>query len=549
VHAAGETTENVLKLAGEEAHDLLHAASQAIPKVVGIDNDPGAPVVSTTQVAAVVAKKAFAGAAILALASKNIAEAAAKGLERQVTLDVDAKKWEYENKQLLAELRESLEQLMETLSTVNAAIERLDQAQRDYTSLVAEGDRIQEARATFRKRSAAVTQGYRTNDYLFRAFRDEALEKYRTLFDLAAKYTYLAARAYDYETGLLDANGNSTANTFFNKIVQARSPGVVLNGQPQFGGSETGDPGLAGVLAKMSADWSVVKSRLGFNNPDQYKTTFSLRSEKYRLLDNATGDAAWRDILKASRRANILDDPDVKRNALQVGDGATAIPGLVIEFGTTIQTGKNFFLNPLAGGDHTFSPSSFATKIRSSGIAFKGYPGMDSPTTTSSTLNGVGATSPTDPAATVADPTALNATPYIYLIPAGADVMSAPPIGGVSLLRSWSVEDQAIPLPFNIGGTGYASDSTFVASDSLSESVLSLRKHQPFRAVPDGTNFSSDPSFTNSRLIGRSVWNTRWKIVIPGNTLLASPSQGLDVFIDNVKDIKLHLESYSYSGN
>ena len=34
-----------------------------------------------------------------------------------------------------------------------------------------------------------------------------------------------------------------------------------------------------------------------------------------------------------------------------------------------------------------------------------------------------------------------------------------------------------------------------------------------------------------------------------GNTLLASPQQGLDVFIESVKDIKLHFETYSYSGN
>ena len=83
----------------------------------------------------------------------------------------------------------------------------------------------------------------------------------------------------------------------------------------------------------------------------------------------------------------------------------------------------------------------------------------------------------------------------------------------------------------------------------MSEPVFTVRKHQAFRAVPDGTNFPSDPGFTNSRLIGRSVWNTRWKLVIPGNTLLADPNQGLQTFIDTVTDIKLHLESYSYSGN
>jgi hypothetical protein len=55
--------------------------------------------------------------------------------------------------------------------------------------------------------------------------------------------------------------------------------------------------------------------------------------------------------------------------------------------------------------------------------------------------------------------------------------------------------------------------------------------------------------FTNSRLIGRSVWNSKWKLVIPGQTLLNNPSDGLDRFIQSVKDVKLHIVSYSYSGN
>ena len=55
--------------------------------------------------------------------------------------------------------------------------------------------------------------------------------------------------------------------------------------------------------------------------------------------------------------------------------------------------------------------------------------------------------------------------------------------------------------------------------------------------------------FTNSRLIGRSVWNSQWKLVIPGNKLLANPKEGLDRFRQTVKDIKLHFVTYSYSGN
>jgi hypothetical protein len=325
---------------------------------------------------------------------------------------------------------------------------------------------------------------------------------------------------------------------------------VVSGGQPQFAGSSTGDPGLSGILASMNGDWAVAKTRLGFNNPDRYSTTFSLRTEKERLTNDASGDQAWKDMLAASTVSNILDDPDVKRYAMQPGNPqALAQPGIIIPFETSIVAGSNFFGNPLAGGDHTFTPSSFSTKIRSAGIAFKGYIGMDSPTSTSSTLSSLGAVSPTDPNTGFTDSNSLSATPYIYLIPAGVDLMLSPPIGGVSTVRSWTVEDQAIPLPFNIGGTDFSQNRDFVSSDSLSEPEVTLRKQQAFRAVPDGTNFTSSPGFTNARLIGRSVWNTRWKIVIPGDTLLSDPNKGIQIFTDTVKDIKLHLETYSYSGN
>ena len=69
------------------------------------------------------------------------------------------------------------------------------------------------------------------------------------------------------------------------------------------------------------------------------------------------------------------------------------------------------------------------------------------------------------------------------------------------------------------------------------------------RAVPSGTVFSSSGTYTNARLIGRSVWNSNWKLVIPGRTLRADPDVGLDVFLETVTDIQLFLRTYSYSGN
>ncbi len=534
----------------QESRDQGLAFSTSFPLVAGVAADATSGLRSSALKLGYLAAAGFKKAADKTDEAIQYLELAQSALERVLDTNLGEIAWKDENLQLIAGLRDDLQSETDKTSAVDTALRALDQAQRDLRATTAEGNRVQQERLVFRQHTAAIVQGYRTRDFAFRAFRDEALERYRTLFDLSALYTYLAARAYDYETGLLDRDRNPKATAFYEKIVQARALGVVSDGQPQFAGSSGGDPGLSGVLAQMDADWSVARTRLGFNNPDHYRTTFSLRTENFRVLSGGDGDLAWKDKLSSFKKANILDDPDVKRYCMQVADASgLPVPGFVISFQTTISDGFNFFSRPLAGGDHSFTPSSFATKIRSSGIAFAGYIGMDSSSTTTSALAGAGATSPAPPNTSFADPQSLSATPYVYLIPAGVDSMRSPPLGDTSTVRTWQVEDQSIPLPFNIAGSAYSTQPAWVSVASLSEPAFSLRKHQAFRAVPDGTDFSTDAGFTNARLIGRSVWNSQWKLVIPGKTLLNDPTKGVQIFLDTVSDIKLHLESYSYSGN
>ena len=255
----------------------------------------------------------------------------------------------------------ALVELQQTLYTINQRLQELDDAVGNYRTLVAQGDGTQTEREVYRQRTAAVVQGYRTRDAAFRIFRNEKLERYKTLFDLAAQYSFLAANAYDYETGLLNT---SAGQSFVNRIVSARALGVMRNGDPQFAGSKTGDPGLSSALAEMKADWDVVRGRLGFNNPDAYGTTVSLRTENFRILPTTNSDTAWMDLLQHSRRRDVMADDDVRRFCLQISRGDDLpVPGLIIEFSTTIANGYNLFGQQLSAGDHAFSPSSFATKI------------------------------------------------------------------------------------------------------------------------------------------------------------------------------------------
>jgi hypothetical protein len=139
------------------------------------------------------------------------------------------------------------------------------------------------------------------------------------------------------------------------------------------------------------------------------------------------------------------------------------------------------------------------------------------------------------------------------------DSMRSPPLGDASAIRTWSVADLAIPMPFNIGASDFSTRQLWQSSDSLTEPLFTERKHQAFRPVSTASVFSPDlygdsgsllrSQFTNNRLVGRSVWNSRWKLVIPGKTLLSNANDGLDRFVQTVTDIKLHFVTYSYSGN
>jgi hypothetical protein len=182
---------------------------------------------------------------------------------------------------------------------------------------------------------------------------------------------------------------------------------------------------------------------------------------------------------------------------------------------------------------------------------------MEDPSANDGAVAAAGGSSAPSPASMFLDPDALAATPYIYLIPVGVDSMRSPPLGDASQIRTWNVQDLAIPLPFNIGGSGFSTKGLFQSADSLSEPLFNLRKHAAFRPVSDPSKFDlvfySDSlprnEFINNRLVGRSVWNSQWKIVIPGRALLNNPDEGLERFIRTVTDIKLNFTTYSYSGN
>ena len=130
----------------------------------------------------------------------------------------------------------------------------------------------------------------------------------------------------------------------------------------------------------------------------------------------------------------------------------------------------------------------------------------------------------------------------------GMDVLR-PPAGDDFTTRQWRVLDQALPVPFLLGSSTIQQTAFLPSVDTLGGTMGQSRQFSSFRAYHDAGNFDPSQTITDSRLIGRSVWNTDWMLIIPGGTLLANPNAGLDTFISSVKDVKLFFQTYSYSGN
>ncbi len=427
--------------------------------------------------------------------------------------------------------------LDDALSEVVSSYRNLQIAQAAVETVVAEAQRVIDERTLMRQQAVDSFTQARYSEMFFRIQRDNALERYSSMFDLAQKYTYLAAQAYDYETGLLSSD-QASGESFIARIVGTRTLGEFDgDGNPIAAtGTVKGDGGLADILAEMDANWLVLKPRLGINNPQPYATWFSLRHDLFRIFDGAAGDEAW----KTELRKHIVEDlnsvPEFRRYCQPLsGSTAAKEPGLVIPFSSGIAHGYNFFGKPLASGDSSLDSTYYATHISSAGVHFENY-----------------------------DRKVFANTPVAYLVPVGEDRMRA--VGDPDTVLSWKIVDQTIPAPFAIGSTKLDDPdwTPLLNGNSGGNDVgARIRKHPSFRAYYGGKyDEPGNDSLDCTRLIGRSAWNTKWLLIIPAGAMNSDREAALAAFIggvdqnrdgkleyEGVSDIKIGLKTYSTSGN
>ncbi len=422
------------------------------------------------------------------------------------------------------EARKTVMEANEAAMTLDVAHAAMINAQEAFLTVMAEGEQVQARREALRKQGVNRIAAGRYQDMAFRTFRTDALANYGNAFDLAKKYTYLAAKAYDYETALGLTNAYDS-DSIFSQIVGARTLGFMENGEAQLGGLH-GDGGLADVIARLKANWIVLEGRLGINNPQIEQNWLSLRNECFRIPTiDATG---WRNKLQTFVVDDLQAHPEFQRYCQSFESSSGLLPqepGLVIPFSTSIDFANNAFGRPLEAYDSAFDSSYFATKIRKVGVRFI------NPT------NGV---------------LALTATPRVYLIPVGHDVMRSPGNMGGNLL-AYSVVDQVVPLPFPLGTSSLDEPdwtAVYNAYTGAGDPLATIRRYPSMLA---SYSSSADPMLSNTRLVGRSVWNTRWLLIIPAGALLNDRDLAIRTLIGDgttgVQDIQIGFETYSHAGN
>ena len=511
---------------------IANALAEFLPKSVGLASDVTAPGRGAIRLAGAVLSEVLTVLAdVESLA--ELGHQQAKEIEQSRTnIELTTLRQEQGILQQVKHIEQLIRQEAALRLEIHTLYETLQQAAGRYLSTLAQGQRLLEDRLRFRAQTAAQIQEFRYKDMAFRIFRNDALQKYRAQFDLAARYVYLTAKAYDFETNLLPDDNRGPAQAFLTDIIRSRSLGLIQNGIPVTGSGD-GDPGLSDPLARMFSNFNLVlKPQLGFDNPQTETGRFSLRSELFRTQTNQNSRLVWRETLARHVVPNLLDLPEFQRFCIPFQPQENLEPAIVIPFGSTINEGENFFGWPAGGGDNSYDSTHFATKIRSVGVWFSNY-------------NNLGG--------------GMINTPRVYLVPIGSDVLRSP-TGNRGEIREWKILDQVLPVPFPLSGAALNNPNWIPVNDTLSDSFAAIRRYPRFRAFHDAGIFNPSETINDSRLIGRSVWNTRWLLIIPAATLHSNREEGIQRFIhgrllsngtrdgNGVSDIKIFFQTYAYSG-
>ena len=130
------------------------------------------------------------------------------------------------------------------------------------------------------------------------------------------------------------------------------------------------------------------------------------------------------------------------------------------------------------------------------------------------------------------------------------------PAGTTRKTLAFKVIDQVMPIPYDSNSlAGLLGNPDWISTLSAGDDAATIRRHSTMSVL-------GGDEVTSKRLIGRSVWNDRWLLVIPASSLSSDRVNALKTFIHGldtdkdgqvdvpgVSDIEIGFRAYARSGN
>ena len=145
-------------------------------------------------------------------------------------------------------------------------------------------------------------------------------------------------------------------------------------------------------------------------------------------------------------------------------------------------------------------------------------------------------------------------------IPAGRGALVVALNPAVIVMTAWLIGKERMTPRKAIGSLIALAGCLTVIGNG--DPLASIRRYPSLRAYHDHGSYGDDTMISSTRLVGRSVWNTRWLLIIPAGTFHADRDFALKTLISGadvngdgtleqpgIEDIQIGFETYSNSGN
>ena len=353
-----------------------------------------------------------------------------------------------------------------------------------YRTALARGQRLLAQRNRLSALQSIDNTNRRYREVAYRLFKREGVERYRDLLDRAILDAFMLVRLFDFETNYAPGDRRAIAPTLYAELPRVRTPGRITASGPS-----KGRGGVASVIANLREAYEDFAD--GPTAKVARTQTLDIRHGLLRIPKSgeenpgidSNYDPRWRESLRLLLVDDVAGVPELRNCCEKMPDGAA----IVIPFSTPVESsqqhlGFNHFGFIAGAGETGFDVDYIDAKLTRVRVALPSYNSRE-----------------------------LIGRPQVYLVPAGSDLFVTPKsTDGETVIRSWAIkrrDEQRHAVPSVRGSSGSTARSLWFAPRA---------RHTGFGASTSlqSTKPEEQQAFT-TQLFGRSVFNTKWFLVIP----------------------------------